>query len=80
MVDKLAISTRLAGALLLSNTQITLEEIESLPFVESRQEAYAIAKRLVHLFEPPYQIEVDSLFRQSDIKLRIASTRASLST
>ena len=34
MVDKFTISMRLAGMLLQRNSQITLEEIESLPFVD----------------------------------------------
>ena len=78
MVDTFAVSTRLAAMLLLSKAQITLGEIEALPFVEGRQEAYVIARRLVRLFSPPYQIEVDSVIRESDIKLRLASTRASI--
>ena len=57
--------------LLLSNAQITLEEIESLPFVESREEAYAVARRLLRLFTPPYQVEVDPLIHQSGVKLKL---------
>ena len=73
MVDTFAISVRLAKALLLSNGQITIEEIEDIPFVNGRSEAYAIAQRLLGAFAPPYQIAVDSGIGESDVRLRLAS-------
>ncbi len=71
MVDRFAVSTKIAQALLLSNAHITLTEIEALPFVEDRKEACAVASRLLRLFAPPYHIEVDQLAYQSDVKLRL---------
>ena len=68
-----AVSVRLAGMLLLKNAQITLEEIEALPFVQGREEAYAIAQRLLKEFQPPYRIEIDSGFDGSECRLRLSS-------
>ena len=73
MLDTFAIATKIAGVLLLSNTEITLKDIEAIPFVSSREEAYAIAQKLVRLFGPPFRIEVDAVVRESEFKLRLAS-------
>jgi hypothetical protein len=50
-----------------------LEEIEALPFVQGREEAYAIAQRLLKEFQPPYRIEIDSGFDGSECRLRLSS-------
>lgn len=78
MVDTFAVSKRLAGMLLLGRDQITLEEIQALPFVESRDEAFVIAQELLRSFGPSYRMEVDLSPRDSNIKLRLALPAAAL--
>ena len=50
MIDTFDVSVRLAGLLLLNDSQLAIEDIEALPFVSSRHEADAIAQRLVKCF------------------------------
>ena len=57
-VDTYTIAVKLAGMVLMQNGQITLGEIQNLPFVQSKQEAYAIAQRLARAFGSRYHIEV----------------------
>ena len=73
MVDTFAISVRLAGMLLLHNAQITLEEIEALPFVDSHEEAKAVAQRLLKAFARQYPIELTASPRQTDLRLRLTA-------
>lgn len=70
-VDTFAISVRLAGMFLLHNAQITLEEIEALPFVNSHQEAKAVAKRLLKTFARQYPIELTADPGQTNLRLRL---------
>ena len=72
MVDTFAISVRLAGIFLLNNAQITLEEIEALPFVNSHQEAQAVAQRLLTAFRQ-YSIELTARPGQTDLRLRLTA-------
>ncbi len=51
MKDLLDIPTRLAAALLLKRGEISLDEISSLPFVESKESAETIVYRLTRFFE-----------------------------
>ena len=73
MVDTFAISVRLAGMLLLHNAQITLEEIEALPFVDSHEEAKAVAQRLLKAFARQYPIELAASPGQTDLRLRLTA-------
>lgn len=70
MVDAFAISVRLAGMLLLRNAQIALDEIEALPFVNSHQEAQAVALRLLDTFKRQYPMELAANPGQTDLRLR----------
>ena len=74
MVDTYAIAVKLAGMVLMQSGQITLGEIETLPFVQSKQEAYAIARRLAKAFGPRYRIEVAEYTGGAETKLRLASS------
>lgn len=75
MVDTFAISVRLAGMLLLHNAQIALDEIEALPFVNSHQEAQAVALRLLDTFKRQYPIELTANPGQTDLRLRLTGNR-----
>lgn len=57
-LDTYGLAVKLAGMLLVQNGQITIDEIKSLPFVQSSQEAHAIAQRLAKVFGYRYHIEV----------------------
>ena len=54
MTDLHNVSVRLAGVLLIQDGEITLSDIESLPFVETKEEALSIARKLVHVFGEEY--------------------------
>lgn len=58
MVDTFDISVKLAGLFLLRHGHISLDDIEAMPFVESPQEARAVAKNLVKSFKSSYEVEV----------------------
>lgn len=73
MKDTFAVSVRMAGMLLLDNTQITIEEIEALPFIGDRQEAYAVAQRLIAGFASTYGVEVSPGPWEYDGKIRLVS-------
>lgn len=77
MVNTLDVPVRLASVLLMSNAQITMAEIQSLPFVNNRQEANAVAQNLMRVFSPRYRIEVSSGLGSSDVKLRLETAPAS---
>lgn len=79
-VDTYDIAVKLAGMLLLRNGEITTSEIESLPFVNGRQEALAIAQKLSRAFDSRYRVEVSSGLRQSDTKLRLVPVNISRDT
>ncbi len=59
MKDLLDIPTRLAAALLLKRGEISLDDISSLPFVESKESAETIVYRLTRFFQI-YRDESDS--------------------
>ena len=71
MVNTLDVPIRLASALLMSNAQITMAEIQSLPFVNNREEANAVAQNLMCIFGPRYRIEVASGVGRSDVRLML---------
>lgn len=73
MVETFDVSVRMAGLLLLNNSQISIEEIEALPFIDGRREAYAVAQRLVAGFASTYKVEVASGPWEFDIKIRLVS-------
>ena len=77
MVNNLDIPVRLASVLLISNAQITMSEIQSLPFVNNREEANAVAQNLMSVFGPRYRIEVTSGIGRADIKLSLETAQAS---
>ena len=77
MVDTFSLSVRLAGMLLLQNGQITVGEIEALPFVSDRQEARAIAQRLARAFGRHYRIEVPTGPGTVDTEIRLVSDAVS---
>ena len=74
MTDLHNVSVRLAGVLLIQDGEITLSDIESLPFVETREEALSIARKLVHVFGEEYRVEMhdDHL---SNMHLTLAGTK-----
>lgn len=51
MEDLQVVSTRIAALLLLDRGQITLRDLEALPFVEDQETALAIAARLARTFD-----------------------------
>jgi hypothetical protein len=51
MEDMHTLSTRIAAALLLQKGEITLKDIEAIPFVDSHETAFAIAARLARNFD-----------------------------
>ncbi len=61
--------------LLLHDAQIALDEIEALPFVNSRQEAQAVALRLWDTFKRQYPIELAASPGQTDLRLRLTGNR-----
>ena len=70
MVDTFAVSVRLAGLLLLHESQVTIRDIEALPFVSSRQEADAVAQKLINCFSTPgNKIELFRAPGDSDVRL-----------
>ena len=71
MVNTLDVPIRLASALLMSDAQITMAEIQSLPFVNNREEANAVAQNLMRIFGPRYRIEVASGVGHSDVRLML---------
>lgn len=75
MIDRFAISVQLAGMLLLHNSQISIREIETLPLVNNRQEAQAIAQRLRKAFAPPHNRATEIVLEPggADVRLRFAS-------
>ena len=72
-IDTYSVAVKLAGMLLLHDGEITVGEIESLPFVNNRQEAIAIAQKLAKAFESDYQVEVSSGLGQSGARLRLVA-------
>ena len=72
MIDEFTLSVRLAGMLLLQDGQISLEEIESLPFVNSRTESRAVAQRLLRGFSSQYNIEVVPGSGPTDVRLKLS--------
>ena len=77
MVNNLDVPIRLASVLLMSNAQITMAEIQSLPFVNNREEANAVAQNLMSVFGPGYRIEVASGIGRADVKLRLETAQPS---
>ena len=73
LVDTYAIAVKLAGMLLIQNGQITIREIETLPFVRDRLEAEAIAQRLAKAFTGYYRIEVAEGVGSAETRLRLGS-------
>ena len=71
MTDTFAISVRLAGMLLLRESQITLQDIEALPLVRNRQEAYAVAQKLLKAFGPTYGMKLVSDPWSSELKFQL---------
>lgn len=70
------ISLTLAGMMLLRNGQITLDEIEALPFVENRQDALAIARRLLNTFGNAYRVELRTGGDLSRVSLSLEGVKA----
>ena len=77
MVNNLNVPIRLASLLLMSNAQITMTEIQALPFVTNRQEADAVAQNLMRVFGPRYRIEVSSGLGRSGVMLRLETALGS---
>ena len=74
MVDTYALAVRLAGMLLMRNGQITIGEIQNLPFVRDKDEAYAVAQRLVQVFGHHHGIEFTSETGGPDTRLSLNLT------
>ena len=72
-IDTYSIAVKLGGMLLIQNGQITVGEIESLPFVQGKREACAVAQRLAKAFGPRYRIEVAEGVGGAETRLRLAS-------
>lgn len=66
MHDTFAISVRQAEMLLLNDAQITLKEIQALPFIDDQQEALAVAQRLVKILPSKFRVEISIDPRYSD--------------
>ena len=49
-IDTIAVSTRLAAALLLRQGEISVSEIRALPFVEDKETVRVVMARLVHAY------------------------------
>lgn len=49
MPDTFSVSVRQAEILLLNDAQISLKEIQALPFINNHQEALAVAQRLIKI-------------------------------
>ena len=77
MFDTFAASVRMAGMLLLNNSQITIQEIEALPFIDDGEEAYAVAQRLVEGFAATHHVEVASGPWEKNVKIRLVSSDGS---
>ena len=71
MTDTFAIAVQLAGMLLLREAQITIGDIEALPFVHSREEALAVAQRLLSAFGPTYGMKLVSDPWASDVMFKL---------
>ena len=71
MTDKFEIAVKLGRALLLKHGQISVQEIRSIPYVRSRDEAFAVARRLANTSNPYYSVEVVDDRWDGDIKLRV---------
>ncbi len=79
MTDKFEIAVRLARALLLKDGELSIQDIKSIPYVRSREEAYAVARRLARISNPYYSIEVVDDRWHGDIKLRVVLDEARIS-
>ena len=77
VVDSFAVAVRLAGMLLLHDSQISLEEIEALPFVHSRLEAQAVARKLVRSFAGQYALKIDPNESHSEMRILLGLRDAS---
>ncbi len=71
MINAHPVSVRLAGALLLGNQSISIGEIEALPFVNGRDDAYAIAQQLIGIFGPSHGVVVASDPWEADLRFKL---------
>ena len=71
MIDTFDISVRLAGMLLLHDGEISVSDIEAIPFVQNRAEAHAVARKLAYTFEGMYGIDISSTTLRPEARLRI---------
>ena len=80
MNDKFETAVTLAEKLLLKRGELYVKEIESIPNVASRDEAYAVARRLSKMTSPFYTIEVIDEIWDTGIKLRVSLNDAPLAS
>ena len=72
-IDRFDISVKLAAMLLMHDGAISIKDIESIPSVGDREEAYAVARRLVDGFNETYQVEVIAR-GDSNVEIVLAET------
>lgn len=51
IIDDFDIAVEMAGKILLKKGRISLSEIRHVPFVETKQEAVAVAQNLIHKYD-----------------------------
>ncbi len=66
MPDTFSVSVRQAEMLLLNDAQISLKEIQALPFIDDHQEALAVAQKLVKNIGARYRVGITLDPRNSD--------------
>ena len=72
MPDTFSVSVRQAEILLLNDAQISLKEIQALPFINNHQEALAVAQRLIKILAPKYSVEITSdPWHSDDVRLTL---------
>ncbi len=76
MDDTFAVSVRQAEMLLLNDAQISINEIQALPFIKDRQEALAVIQRLIKILPPKYRVEITTdPWDSNNIKLTLAPSK-----